>query len=121
MLPSSPLPSLYFLSFSTTTFLPPLFPSSSSFLTLYLLSLTSRHDGRRVRVIDLTRVAAAGLEGLDDPQGVLVGDFAEDDVFAVEPAGDDGGDEELGSVAEVVVLVIWAHCDGEVGRWGRAR
>jgi len=31
---------------------------------------------------------------------VAVGDLAEDDVLAIEPAGLDGGDEELGAVAD---------------------
>jgi len=30
---------------------------------------------------------------------LLISDLAEDDVLAIEPAGDYGGDEELGAVA----------------------
>lgn len=52
-------------------------------------------------VLDGTGRAAASLDGLDDALGggIIVRDLAEDDVAAVEPAGDDGGDEELGAVA----------------------
>ena len=43
--------------------------------------------------------ATGGFDGFDNSKGLFVCDFAEDDVFAVEPAGDDGGDEELGAIA----------------------
>jgi len=42
------------------------------------------------------RVAAVALDLLDEV--IAVNDLAEDDVLAIEPAGDNGGDEELGSV-----------------------
>jgi len=41
-------------------------------------------------------VASVALNLLDEVKAV--DDFAEDDVLAIEPAGDDGGDEELGTV-----------------------
>ena len=44
----------------------------------------------------LARVGAESLDGLDDVH--TLNDFTEDDVPAVEPAGDDGGDEELAAV-----------------------
>ena len=55
---------------------------------------------RAVLVLDVARTRAAGLDALDDGHrlGVAIGDFAEDDVPAVEPGGDDGGDEELAAV-----------------------
>lgn len=58
-------------------------------------------------VLDGTGRAAASLNGLDDALGggIIVRDLAEDDVAAVEPAGDDGGDEELGAVAGIAMLV----------------
>ena len=76
-------------------------PSTSPYACTSIshLCLTSTSDGRHLRVRDLAGAATAGLDGLDDPQGLIVGDLAEDDVLAVEPAGDDGGDEELGTVA----------------------
>lgn len=49
-------------------------------------------------MIDLAARAAASLEGFDDLHRLRVGDFAKDDVLTVEPAGDDGGDEKLGTV-----------------------
>lgn len=49
-------------------------------------------------VLNLAAVAACGLDRLDNPEGVLVGDLAEDDVLTIQPRGDDGGDEELGAV-----------------------
>lgn len=66
------------------------------------LSLAGLDDGGRVAlVLDGARLATASLDGLDDAHGldVTLGDSAEDDVTAVEPRGDDGGDEELGAVA----------------------
>lgn len=42
---------------------------------------------------------AESLNLLDNLHGLLVGDLAEDDVAAIEPRGDDGGNEELGTVA----------------------
>ena len=50
-------------------------------------------------VFDLAGAAAGSFDGFYDVEGFLVCDFAEDDVLAIEPAGDDGGDEELGSIA----------------------
>lgn len=54
-------------------------------------------DGGRVLVLDGARVAATGLDGPDHAHrlDVVLGDLAEDDVLAVEPRCDDGGDEEL--------------------------
>lgn len=39
------------------------------------------------------------LDLLDNVQGLSISDLAEDDVLAIEPRGDNGGDEELGAVA----------------------
>lgn len=44
----------------------------------------------------LSVTSAVAFDLLDDIHSL--GDFSEDDVLSVEPAGDDGGDEELGSV-----------------------
>lgn len=43
-------------------------------------------------------IAAAKLLNLLDNVHAI-GDLAEDDVLAIEPAGHDGGDEELGTIA----------------------
>ena len=52
-------------------------------------------------MLDSTRVGADSLDGADDLHrlDIASGDTAEDDVLAVEPRGNDGGDEELGAVA----------------------
>ena len=63
------------------------------------LSLTRGDDGRHLRVLDLAASAAGGFNGFHNFQGGVVCNFAENDVFAVEPASDDGGDEKLGPVA----------------------
>ena len=47
---------------------------------------------------DLTCTATGGFEVLDHLQTGIVGNLAEDDVLAIEPGGNDGGDEELGTV-----------------------
>ena len=47
-------------------------------------------------------LAAAGAESLDSLDvlhALIVRNLAEDDVLAIEPASDNGGDEELGTVA----------------------
>ena len=66
---------------------------------LHSLQLTRLDNGGALVVLDSTAGGAGSLEGLDDVQGVIVSDLAEDDVAAVEPRGHDSGDEELGAVA----------------------
>lgn len=63
------------------------------------LELARLDDGGLLGVVDLAGVGAGGLDRLHDVQGLLVGNLAEHDVLAIEPRGDDGGDEELGTVA----------------------
>jgi len=63
------------------------------------LQLSRLDNGRLLVVLNLTAAAASSLKGLDDGQRLIVSNLAEDDVLAIEPAGDYGGDEELGSVA----------------------
>jgi len=53
-------------------------------------------------LLDLTAVVASEFESLHDLERLLVGDLAEDDVAAIEPRGDNGGDEELRAVAATV-------------------
>lgn len=52
-------------------------------------------DGRD----DSSGVVTGLLESENGLQGLLISNLAEDDVLAIEPAGDDGGDEELRAVA----------------------
>lgn len=63
------------------------------------LGLARVDDGGLLAVLDGTAGRAGGLNGLDDTAALGIGDLAEDDVAAVQPAGDDGGDEELAAVA----------------------
>ena len=74
------------------------------------LQLARLDNGGLLVVVDLAGAGAGGLEGLDNVQGLLVGDLAEDDVLAIEPAGDDGGDEELRAVAGGDVLAFFILC-----------
>jgi len=64
----------------------------------HLLGRTAVDDGWLDLVLNLTRARASRLKLLHDLQGCRVSNFAEDDVLAIEPGGDDGGDEELGAV-----------------------
>ena len=63
------------------------------------LQLTGLDNGRALAVLDSTAAGASGLKSLDNIQRLLVGNLAEDDVLAIQPRSDDGGDEELRAVA----------------------
>lgn len=71
------------------------------------LQLARLDNGGLLVVVDLSGAGAGGLKRLDDIHGLVVSDLAEDDVLAVEPAGDDGGDEELGAVAARECVSGW--------------
>ena len=60
---------------------------------------TGLDNGRLLVVVNLATSTASGLESLDDVQRWLISNLTEDNVLAIEPAGNNGGDEELGSVA----------------------
>ncbi len=63
------------------------------------LLLTSLRDDGVLGVLDLAGCAASSFDGLDDLHRLRIRNFAEDDVLAVQPTGDNGGDEKLRSVA----------------------
>ena len=63
------------------------------------LQLTSVNDGGLDVGADGAGGAAESLNLLDDLHGLIVGNLTEDNVLAIEPRGDNGGDEELGAVA----------------------
>ena len=65
----------------------------------FRLMLAGIGNGGFLLVFDLAGTTTRGFDGFDNSKRLFICDFAEDDVFAVEPAGDDGGDEELGAVA----------------------
>jgi hypothetical protein len=66
---------------------------------IHLIELARLDNGWLLVVVDLAAAAAGGLESLDNVQGLLISDLTEDDVLAIQPSGDDGGDEELRTVA----------------------
>jgi len=65
---------------------------------LSLFGSTAVDDGRLDLVLDLTGTRASRLEFFDDVQALLISNLAEDDVLAIQPGGNDGGDEELRAV-----------------------
>lgn len=62
------------------------------------LQRTRGNNGRTLVVLNRATLGTGGFKSLNDVQGLLVSNLAEDDVTAVEPRGDNGGDEELGTV-----------------------
>ena len=74
-------------------------PKSASTIPSKSLQLTGIPDDGLRAILDLARLAASSLDGLDHLQRLTIRDFAKDDVLAVQPTGDNGGDEKLGSVA----------------------
>ncbi len=63
------------------------------------LQSTRVDDSGALVVLDSAGAGAGGLESLDNVQRLLVSDLAEYDVAAVQPGGNDGGNEELRAVA----------------------
>jgi len=59
----------------------------------------ARGNNCRLEVqLDLSAARASLLESIDDFHRLAISDFTEDDMLAIEPRGDDGGDEELGAI-----------------------
>ena len=67
-------------------------------VSCFLLAGTTIDYDWLERELHLACAATGGLEVLDDLQTGIVGNLAEDDVLAIEPGGNDGGDEELGAI-----------------------
>lgn len=67
------------------------------------LQLAGLDNGWLLGEVNLAGAGASGLESLDNVHGLLISDLAEDDVLAIQPGGDNGGDEKLGAVAEMNV------------------
>lgn len=74
-----------------------------------LVTLISVNDGGLLAILDGTAGGTGSLDGLDDLEGLIVGNLAENDVAAVQPRGHDGGDEELGAVAVSRLLARIQH------------
>ena len=66
------------------------------------LNDTALDDGGLLGVLDGTAAGSGGLKGLDNAQALVVGNLAKDNVAAIEPRGNNSGDEELRTVA-----IIW--------------
>lgn len=75
------------------TIVPPVF---------HFLQLTGCVDCRLDFIANLAGLGAGCLDGSDDLFGILIGDFSEDDVFAIKPVGYDGSNEELGAVSIII-------------------
>lgn len=73
-------------------------PSLCLVLSDSFLQLTTVDNGGTLLVLDSTTAGAGSLKSLDNVHGLLVSDLAENDVAAVEPRGDNSGDEELRAV-----------------------
>jgi hypothetical protein len=73
---------------------------------LSCLLATAADDGGLDAGADRAGGAAESLDGLNDGHGLVVSDLTENDVLAIEPRGDNGGDEELGAVAKKGKMLI---------------
>lgn len=73
-------------------------------LGLSRVTLAGLDNGRLLAVLDGTAGGTGGLDALDVLEGLVVGNLAEDDVASVQPRGHNGGDEELGAVADLDLL-----------------
>ena len=79
---------------------------STTSSTLFNLQLSRLDNSWLVVVLNLARSGSGSLKSLDDIQGLLISDLAEDDVLTIEPAGDNGGDEKLRAVAESLLVRV---------------
>jgi hypothetical protein len=81
-------------------------PSLCLVLSWNFLELTGVDNGGTLLVLDGTTAGASSLKSPDDVHGLLVSDLAENDVAAVEPRGDNSGDEKLRTVAGNIISLI---------------
>lgn len=63
------------------------------------LQLSRLDNGWLLGVVDLSGAGSRCLESVNNVQRLLISNLAENDVLAIQPAGNNGGDEELGTVA----------------------
>lgn len=76
------------------------------------LQLSRLDNGWLLGVVDLAGTGASGLKSLDNVHGLLVSNLAEDDMLAIQPGGDNGGNEELGAVAKFRVSELISELMG---------
>ena len=76
-----------------------LFVLPTAAMSVCLLS-TTVDNGRLELQLDLTSTGTSLLEVLDNLHAVLICNLTKDDVLAIQPGSDDGGDEELRAVAK---------------------
>jgi hypothetical protein len=74
----------------------------SMLLLFTSLQDTGGGDGGARLVLNLAVITTGSLKSSNNGHGLLVSDLAEDDVAAVQPGGDDSGDEELRAVAVLI-------------------
>jgi hypothetical protein len=72
-----------------------------SLLACLGIDLAAIDNGGLLIIFDAAAPGTGRLQSLDNPHRLLVGDLAKNDVLAIEPRGDDSGDEELGAVAVI--------------------
>jgi hypothetical protein len=78
------------------------------------LASTTVDDGGLELQLDLSGAAASGLKLLDNLHAGFICNFSKDNMFAIEPGSDDGGDEELGTVsAKDVISIETSATDGK--------
>jgi hypothetical protein len=76
-----------------------LFVLPTAAMSVCLLS-TTVDNGRLELQLDLTSTRTGLLKVLDDLHAFLIRNLTKDNMFAVQPGSDDGGDEELRAIAK---------------------
>jgi len=75
------------------------------------LVLTRLDDGGLLVVVDLSASTASGLESPDNSKRLLISYLTKDNVLAIQPASDNGGNEELGAVG------VWSGVSHRQKSW----
>jgi hypothetical protein len=63
------------------------------------IDLAAIDNGGLLIIFDGAAPGTGRFQSLDNLHRLLIGDLTENDVLAIEPRGDDSGDEKLGAVA----------------------
>lgn len=67
------------------------------------LNLATGDNNGALVILDSTAGGSGSLKSLNNIHGLLISDLAENDVAAVEPRGDDSGNNKLRAVPDGVV------------------